>query len=245
MTETESEYQPHRALPYIEQAHVQSQRVVDNMLQAPIWTYSDTEHYRCRLHWLSHGEHNADVAMLYVLEIGLPRGVHYAGSLADINVAFDLHDIGKSEVPDPSIWNKTEDELVASEREIMKRHISSALPVFYKFEAFTGQPLPPVVYDVTLYHHEKLNGTGKPHELGEGDLVFFARLATCIDQIVSRCEDRSYHTRSYSLREAFDEVQAKAGREFDSTILDGLRILFANDIHMQIPGATWLGSWES
>lgn len=244
MTETLPRNRLHHAFSFIEQAHSGTQQIVDQILKAPVWSYSDEIHYHCRLRSLSHGEHNADMAMLYTVEYGLPPNIYSSESLVDINLAFDLHDIGKAEVPDPSIWDKKEEELTEAEREMMKTHISLAKPVLSKFEQWKGRPLPAIVYDVTLYHHEKLNGKGKAYGLVESDIGYFARLAACVDQIVGRCEDRRYHTRTYTLREAFDEVNAKAGLEFDEEILYKLGILLASNVHLQIPGMAWLGTWE-
>jgi hypothetical protein len=39
-------------------------------------------------------------------------------------------------------------------------------------------------------------------------------------------------------------VNAKAGIEFDEDILHKLGILLATDVHVRVPGMTWLGTWE-
>ncbi len=215
-----------------------------DILNAPIWDHNDEAHYNALLRSLDHGRPEALIGGIYIKKHGLPVGVRYDTNLSDIMLAFLVHDFGKVESAAIDSWNLPRDQISESEWKGMGLHVKFGYDILDRYEKWTGRALPSVTFDVLLYHHEKLDGSGSFPIYGR-DLCFFGRLAVCIDQIVSRCEFRPYHEKKYTLRSAVEEVQAAGGGLlYDKDIVDRLASIFSHDTHLQVDGLGWLGSWQ-
>jgi HD-GYP domain-containing protein (c-di-GMP phosphodiesterase class II) len=97
-----------------------------------------------------------------------------------------LHDTGKALVPD-HILNKP-GRLTDEEFDIIKRHPKDGYDILCKTPAIGPIPL-----DITLHHHERLDGSGYPdHQSAEGisELTQMAAIVDVYDAITS---DRIYH----------------------------------------------------
>lgn len=77
-----------------------------------------------------------------------------------------------------------------------------------------------------------------------GAILYEVRLATIIDQIIGRCESRTYHDTHYTLQQALEDVEKGKGVLYDEHILEHMRIVFSNNHHMGEHGVEWLGIWE-
>lgn len=85
-----------------------------------------------------------------------------------------VHDIGKTLVPD-HILNKP-GALADDEFQIMKQHVT------YSRELLAQQvDIDPIALDVTLQHHERMDGQGYPDGLREGTISQFGRMAAIVD----------------------------------------------------------------
>lgn len=177
------------------------------------------------------------------MKYGLPVGVRYDGSLSDFMLAFLVHDIGKVESADIGSWDLKRDQISEAEWIGMGLHVKSGYDILERYEDWTGIELPSVIFDVLLYHHEKLDGSGS-FPIDGRDMCFFGRLAACIDQIVGRCEHRPYHENNYTLRRAVEEVQLGGGTLYDEDIVNRLVTILSHDTHLKVEGLGWLGSWQ-
>ncbi len=216
---------------------------VGNLLRAPIWSHDGGLQDNSRERWFQHGKDEAAISALYYIHYpnDLPKDV----KLEDILFGYAVHDIGKSEVsPDPTIWHRKRTDLTAPELAALQNHVTTAVTLLKRYEYISGETLPNVMYEIVTRHHEKLDGTGNPNHLIGDMLSPVVRLAAVIDQVVSRCEPRSYHDRSFTLKEAMEEVAKGSGTAYDPEVITKVRNLFMNDVHLQIPTLTWLGSWK-
>ena len=85
-----------------------------------------------------------------------------------------LHDVGKCMIPTDII--NAPGKLTAEQWAVMKKH-----PEF-GCQILTEQGIhDPVVHDITLHHHEKINGKGYPQGMTGRDLSRFARICTIVD----------------------------------------------------------------
>jgi putative two-component system response regulator len=96
-----------------------------------------------------------------------------------------LHDIGKIKVSD-SILNKP-GALLPDEWEIMKEHSEIGYQICYPLKKSLGTAL-----DVIRYHHEKLDGTGYPFGLKDGEIPMVARIMAVVDIYDALVTDRPY-----------------------------------------------------
>jgi len=160
-----------------------------------------------------------------------------------VMLGFLLHDIGKAESAEPAVWDLRNDQLTEPQWHGMRQHVAAGEALLARYEALYDLELPAVVHDILLYHHEKLDGSGRHAQLNGEHIPFFGRLATVVDQIIGRCEDRSYHVKSYTLREAFEEVYSKRGELYDDQILENFLNIFLTSAHLKVSGLGWLGSW--
>lgn len=213
------------------------------ILDAPIWKHDGEEHLVHRQSILSHGESEAYVvALLY-----LAHPEHFPQSLrpSDLFLGFFIHDIGKTEaVDDPHVWQLRRHEIAEEDLNGMQRHVQSGYEILLRYQKLTGVVLPQVVFDILLYHHEKLDGSGNPFGLKGNQVPYAARLAVIIDQVVGRCEPRAYHERVFTIAHAVADVELGAGIKYDAAILEELTALFRNNEHLKFPKLQWLGPWE-
>lgn len=231
---------PENLLPYdaYEKAWEEAMRVV----QSDMWTHDGPLHQENLLRWLIHGGHEARIALLYYSLY--PGELDPTLDLKDVLLGLLLHDIGKAEsVDDPTVWEKRMHEISEKHQDGIRSHVHVGIALLHRHEALSGKDLPAVVHEIVGFHHEKLDGSGKPFGLSGEGLSPVVRLATVIDQIVSRVEDRPYHDRRYNLREAYEEVREGSGRLYDETILVNLKSIFEENQHLCYPDLQWLGVW--
>ncbi|MGH9698847.1 MAG: HD-GYP domain-containing protein [Candidatus Acidiferrales bacterium] len=131
-------------------------------------------------------------------------------TLADIEVAALLHDIGKIGIPD-AILNKPA-RLTEEEYDLMKKHPEYGWAVLRQIPGMERASL------MILHHHENFDGTGYPGKLkGEG-IPVGSRIVSVIDAF-----DAMVSTRPYRAGLHFEEAQRRlleaSGTQFDPAVL--------------------------
>ncbi len=96
-----------------------------------------------------------------------------------------LHDIGKSGIPF-AIINKP-GPLSDDERSLMEQHPRLGLEIAKHVEQLSEE-----ILNIIYQHHERLNGTGYPQGLSEGQISWGARAAAICDIYDAVTSDRSY-----------------------------------------------------
>ena len=121
-----------------------------------------------------------------------------------------LHDIGKMAVA-TSILNKpgrlTDQEFIE-----MREHPARGLELLK-----AGGVDDPVVLDVCLHHHEKVDGTGYPHRLRGEDISLFAKMGAVCDVYDAITSDRPYK-RGWDPAEAVHKMAEWSAGHFDKTV---------------------------
>lgn len=120
-----------------------------------------------------------------VFAVGLMQRITHLDEqeMFDFALGCILHDVGKTEISD-GILNKP-GRLTQEEFEVIKTHPGAG------FDLMEGQ-LPPVALDVILHHHEKFDGTGYPHGLGEKSISDYSRVAIIADVYDALTTNRPY-----------------------------------------------------
>lgn len=155
--------------------------------------------------------HSVAVCALMVAvarQLELPEAqVHQAG------VAGLLHDIGKLTIPD-SILNKPE-KLSAAEFEQIKQH-----PVAGSAILRQNPQVDALVLDVCLHHHEKIDGSGYPHNLVGEQISLFAQMGAVCDVYDAVTSTRPYN-RGWDPAETLQRMSGWTGH-FSPRVLQAL-----------------------
>lgn len=127
----------------------------------------------------------------------------------DLGLAGLFHDIGKLTVP-RDILDKP-GKLDADELQRMREHAREGLDLLQASDIRS-----PVVLDVCLHHHERLDGTGYPDGLRGDELSYEARISCICDVYDALISARSYKQK-WSREEALAVLDAPA--KYDAALV--------------------------
>ncbi|OOE86822.1 HD-GYP domain-containing protein [Salinivibrio sharmensis] len=154
-------------------------------------------------------EHSLNVAFLLV-SFGRHLGFDHA-TLQELAVGGLVHDIGKVLITD-EVLNKP-GKLTAEEFDHMKLHQVFSQPVLDSIP-----DLSQIARDVSLMHHEKLDGNGYPNGLKGEQLHTIGRMSGIVDIYDALTADRCYK-RAMSPSEAFKIMMGLTPFHLDPTLL--------------------------
>ncbi len=97
-----------------------------------------------------------------------------------------MHDLGKMKVPD-AVLNKP-GKLTDEEFALIKRHPEAGHRILV--EAGGVGPIP---LDITLHHHERIDGSGYPDKLPGDQITLLAKMSAIVDVYDAITSDRCYH----------------------------------------------------
>lgn len=122
-----------------------------------------------------------------------------------------LHDIGKLGIPDAILLKPG--SLTSQERQVMQQH------AVYGYNV-----LAPIInlrqtLDITLYHHERWDGSGYPYGLRGEQIPLVARLFAAVDVFDALTSDRPYRS-AWSHSQAIAYIKEQAGHQFDPRIVE-------------------------
>jgi HD-GYP domain-containing protein (c-di-GMP phosphodiesterase class II) len=138
--------------------------------------------------------------------------------LAELRLAAPLHDLGKIRVPSSVLLKPG--PLNARERAVINHH-----PV-WGAELLACVPGVEVVASIVRFHHERWDGSGYPDGLTGERIPLSSRIIAVCDAYHAMTSDRPYR-RAISAEQAFGELRANAGTQFDPRIVDALETAVA------------------
>lgn len=97
-----------------------------------------------------------------------------------------LHDTGKMKVPN-EILNKP-GRLTDAEFDIMRSHPEEGWKILKDIPGIDD-----ITLDITLHHHERMDGSGYPHKLPGDQISKMAQMAAVVDVYDAITSDRCYH----------------------------------------------------
>jgi len=130
--------------------------------------------------------------------------------IRNIEIAARLHDIGKIGIPE-SILNKA-GQLSEDERKIINEHPKMAIRILKTAESL--REIKPLIH----FHHERYDGSGYPAGLTGKGIPLGARIIAVADAFDAMRTKRPYR-KVLSLEEAVNELQDKAGTQFDPEVV--------------------------
>ena len=139
--------------------------------------------------------------------------------LKEIAIAGMLHDLGKTCIPLEILEKKgplTEDEF-----DIMKQHPNLAVS-----KLTSSRTLSKSILDGIGQHHEKVEGTGYPHNLRSDEISEFAKIIAIADVYDALTTDRSYRP-SWDTNKAIDYMMSCADSHFDVHYLNAFLCIVA------------------
>ena len=160
---------------------------------------------------------------VYTLEIGKYLARHYpekkvTNQMAnEISKVSPLHDIGKVGISDQILTKPG--PLTDEEFEIMKEHSRIGGDLISDIYLKTGSPSLHIAFELTMYHHEKWDGTGYPAGLSGNGIPIAARIMALADVYDALTTHRVY-------KEAFSHEKAKQiiidgkAKHFDPDLVD-------------------------
>lgn len=152
-----------------------------------------------------HSERVTHVAIGMARILGLPEAEQDT-----LRRACLLHDIGKIGVP-PEILDKPA-KLTDEEFRIMREHCTIGARILEPLSGFKAA-LP-----VTLYHHERFDGTGYPEGLAGENIPLHARIAALADVYDALVSDRPYRP-AWEHGKVVSYIRENAGKQFDPRVV--------------------------
>jgi len=135
-----------------------------------------------------------------------------------IGIAGIIHDIGKIYVP-AEILSKPS-KLSNIEFSLIKTHPQMGYDILKAIE------FPWPVAKIVLQHHERLNGSGYPNRLIDGNILMEARILGVADVVEAMASHRPYRP-ALGIDKALTEVTRNRGTLYDPIVVDSCLRLFA------------------
>jgi len=122
-----------------------------------------------------------------------------------------LHDTGKALVPD-AVLNKP-GKLTDEEFELIKRHPKDGYEILLK-----SPEIGPIPLDITLHHHERMDGNGYPDKLKPEQIPQLVRMSSIVDVYDAITADRCYH-RGIPATDALRKLHEWSAFHFDPKLV--------------------------
>jgi len=126
--------------------------------------------------------------------------------------ASPLHDIGKVALADNILLKPG--KLTKEEFETMKSH------TIYGGKILEGahSKILQAAYKMSLFHHEKWDGSGYPHGLKAEEIPLAARIVSVADVFDALCQFRVYK-KAWSTEDSYNYILEESGKSFDPRVV--------------------------
>ena len=145
--------------------------------------YAMTILTRIRHHSTYQWEHSINSGVLmcgFCLFLGIKKEV-----VEQITLGAMLHDVGTAKVPKGII--EKQDKLTKNEMSVVQKHVSWGYDMC-KRDGFDA----PVIVDMVVNHHERLNGSGYPRGISGDKISKLSRMVAIVDVYDAMTGDKSY-----------------------------------------------------
>jgi len=149
-------------------------------------------------------------------ELGLEE---YA--IEGLSMAANVHDIGKMQVP-AEILNRY-GPLEKQEYDLIRLHPQTG------YEILSHIDFPWPIAKIVLQHHERLDGSGYPLGLKDGEILWEARILAVADVVEAMSSHRPYRP-AFSLEYTLAEIEKQRGALFDPLVVDACLKLFRTNV---------------
>jgi len=152
------------------------------------------------------------------LAVDIARDLYYSTDrLQALFSAAMLHDIGRSWQP-CDLWESRK-SLTTGEWELVKKHPEISYTVLRTI------PFPWAIAEMVYQHHERLDGTGYPRQLGTDDILQEAKILAVADTVDAMLTPRGYRP-GFAMPLVLATMETEAGTHYDPDIVAICRSLF-------------------
>jgi diguanylate cyclase (GGDEF)-like protein/PAS domain S-box-containing protein len=137
--------------------------------------------------------------------------------ISDLTLAAMLHDIGNISVAGDILAKRS--QLTDNEWAEVRRHPMVGYRIAKASEELSG------IADYVLSHHERWDGTGYPNSMKDEEIPLLSRIIAVADAFDAMTHDRAYR-KAMTEAEALEEIEKKAGTQFDPDVVSALIRLF-------------------
>jgi len=159
-----------------------------------------------------HERRVAEIAVALGIELGFNKN-----RLEGLRVAGYLHDIGKIAIP-AEILSKP-GKLSAVEFMLIQGHSQAG------YDVLKGVEFPWPVAEITLQHHERMDGSGYPQGLKGEAILLEARIMAVADVVEAMSSHRPYRA-GLGIEKALAEIERGRGTAYDANAADACLRLF-------------------
>jgi putative two-component system response regulator len=159
-----------------------------------------------------HQRRVANLSRAIATEMGLPKD-----DIEAIHMAGAIHDIGKIRVPS-EILNRP-GKITSLEMQLIRMHPEVG------YEILKGIDFPWPVAEIELQHHERLDGSGYPQGLKDGEILIQARVIAVADVVEAMTSHRPYRP-ALGIDVALAEIEKNRGILYDAEAVDACLRLF-------------------
>ncbi|HUV57905.1 MAG TPA: HD domain-containing phosphohydrolase [Acidimicrobiales bacterium] len=145
-------------------------------------------------------------------------------AVARIRLAGEVHDVGKIAIPAEILTRPG--RLSQLEFDFVKQHCEVGAKILAK------AALSPVIADVALQHHERMDGSGYPSGLRGDQIGLPARIIAVADVVEAMMNHRPYRP-ALDAAKALDEIERGKGTLFDTAVVDACIQLFEAGYHFK------------
>jgi putative nucleotidyltransferase with HDIG domain len=153
-----------------------------------------------------HQKRVANLASAIAKEMGLSDD-----QVEGIRIAGILHDVGKISVPSEILSRPS--KLKDMEFELIKTHSQ------FSFEILKEIEFPWPIARISIQHHERMNGSGYPFGLANGNILMEARILAVADVVESMSSHRPYRP-AFGIDLALEEISRNRGVLYDADVVD-------------------------
>jgi len=157
---------------------------------------------------VGHSERVSEFSVEIARELGLPPDVVH-----HIRIGSLLHDVGKIGVPDAVLTKPG--KLTEAEFDLMKQHPAIGGRIMSQVRMLRAE-LP-----IIAEHHERLDGSGYPAGLQNGQISLASCIVTVADIFDALTSDRPYH-RALPAKAALDFLRNRVDTQYDRACVDAL-----------------------
>jgi len=137
-----------------------------------------------------------------------------------VRVAGMVHDVGKIDIPAEILAKPG--RLNDMEFELIKRHSQEG------HDVLSGVDFPWPVAQITLQHHERLDGSGYPGGLSGDGILLEARIVAVADVVEAMASHRPYRA-ALGVKAALQEIEANSGLLYDADVCTACLALFREE----------------
>jgi PAS domain S-box-containing protein/putative nucleotidyltransferase with HDIG domain len=159
-----------------------------------------------------HQKRVADLARAIAQEMGLP-----AEQVEGLRLAGTIHDIGKVAIPAEILSKPT--RLTEIEYALIQSHPQVGHDILREIDFVWP------IAEMILQHHERMNGSGYPRGLKDGEILLEARIIAVADVVEAMISHRPYRP-ALGLEKALEEIMKNAGRLYDEDVVKSCVRLF-------------------